>query len=248
MGGQNQAPGTSPITAVGTPQPATATSHVAQPQPLRASTPATLVASRKMSGAGTPKPSVGTPRPGSRAANTAHGAGGGVTTLPGAPVNTGVGAGAGVSRSMVPRPGSTVPRPGSTVPRPGSAVPAMKPVGTGLPQQQPPLHVSTPAEMRPGTPMDVDAGQRGKKRERDDALPNGVNPTPNPYGANGGTIGNGYANGASNGVPRPGAINAKAGTGNIRPRPIKKQRMVGSALRRPCLERVGSYGLFFCFF
>ncbi|KAF9485212.1 hypothetical protein BDN70DRAFT_903279 [Pholiota conissans] len=212
--------GTSPTTAVGTPQPASATSHVAQPQPVRASTPAAIAASRKLSGVGTPRPSVGTPRPGSRAANTAHTASVAATPSSGAPGHAGgVGGGAGVGQGRL----ST--RPGSAVPRPGSAVSAAKQAGVTLSQQQ---RVGTPAGVRPGTPMDVDAGQRGKKREREreDGLPNGVNSNSTAYGANGN--GNGHANGngpPNGGVPRPGAINAKAGTGNIRPRPIKKQRI-----------------------
>lgn len=65
-----------------------------------------------------------------------------------------------------------------------------------------------------------------------------VHTNPNSHGAvNGvGGVNGGYANGhgavtATNVVheqqPKPGVMNAKAGTGNIRPRPIKKQRMVG---------------------
>jgi hypothetical protein len=86
--------------------------------------------------------------------------------------------------------------------------------------------------------MDVDPSfHRGKKREREDGpVVNGlVHTNPNPHG---GVNGNGgYANGhgavAATSVvheqqqqPKPGVMNAKAGTGNIRPRPIKKQRMV----------------------
>jgi hypothetical protein len=65
-----------------------------------------------------------------------------------------------------------------------------------------------------------------------------VHTNPNPHGAaNGvGGVNGAYANGhgavAATSVvheqqqPKPGVMNAKAGTGNIRPRPIKKQRMV----------------------
>jgi len=87
--------------------------------------------------------------------------------------------------------------------------------------------------------MDVDPSfHRGKKREREDGpLVNGlVHANPNPYAvANGaGGINGGYENGhgavATMNVvheqPKPGVMNAKAGTGNIRPRPVKKQRMV----------------------
>jgi hypothetical protein len=88
--------------------------------------------------------------------------------------------------------------------------------------------------------MDVDPSfHRGMKREREDGpVVNGlVHPNPNPYAAVNGGVNGGYANGhgalaAANVVheqqqPKPGVMNAKAGTGNIRPRPIKKQRMVG---------------------
>lgn len=80
--------------------------------------------------------------------------------------------------------------------------------------------------------MEVDQ-QRGKKREREDGLPavNGAH-----VNVNGGVVTNGYANGGVNGVSNANgtvqqkaptiALNAKAGTGNVRPRPIKKQRVV----------------------
>jgi len=59
---------------------------------------------------------------------------------------------------------------------------------------------------------------RGKKREREDGtIPvNGVLPT----------VGSIYMNGVANGngVQK---MNAKAGLAAVRPRPIKKQRMVG---------------------
>lgn len=130
---------------------------------------------------GTPKQSVGTPRPGSAGA-----------------------------RPMV--------RVGSTLPKLESA--ASK---TSTPIQE---HTGTPVIMK-DTPMEVDQ-HRGKKREREEGLPmsNGVN-------VNGGAVQatiNGYTNGLSNtnGLVQPAvvAFNAKAGTGNVRPRPIKKQRMV----------------------
>ena len=63
-----------------------------------------------------------------------------------------------------------------------------------------------------------------------------VHANPNPYAAANGAGGmnGGYENGhgavgTTNVVhepPKPGVMNAKAGTGNIRPRPVKKQRMV----------------------
>jgi hypothetical protein len=101
--------------------------------------------------------------------------------------------------------------------------------------------------------MDVDSGQRGQKRVRDDATVGGtqnsyaVPPSsgkPQAYGAsgvaanghanangvnganvNGTTNVNGNVHGAVNGQARPPVMNAKAGSGGIRPRPIKKQRM-----------------------
>lgn len=184
-----------------------------------------------MTGGGTPKPAVGTPRPASRAMNTTPSMPGPVTASAGPPANaTGTGGNTnGVPRPAVPRPKSAVPRPGSTVPRPGSAVSAnrQQQLGSGLQPQR----TGTPAG-RPSTPMDVDAGQRGKKRERDDAgytngalqgsggAHNNSNGVPNGHG-------NGYTNGAQNGtaVPRPGLMNAKAGTGDIRPRPVKKRKV-----------------------
>jgi len=79
----------------------------------------------------------------------------------------------------------------------------------------------------------VDSGQRGKKRERDDSLPNGgMHAHGNPPTANNGMPnGNGYANAAPNGgmPPRPGVLNAKAGTGNIRPRKKPRIDMQGQA-------------------
>ncbi len=76
--------------------------------------------------------------------------------------------------------------------------------------------------------MEVDQ-QRGKKREREESttVVNGTHANGLP-GINGHM--NGGANGISNGVPQQKqisvALNSKAGTGNVRPRPIKKQRMV----------------------
>lgn len=140
--------------------------------------------------------------------------------------------------SSTTRPGSSVPRPGSAVPRPGTAVP--RPITAasnlvrppGLPQkpvaslQQPPNHLSTSAS----APVMSLAGQpstpRGIKRDRDDHA--GMH-TGNLV--NGAPVGNGYVKGPA--VPMPGAdikpiINARAGNAGIRPRPVKKQRMVRS--------------------
>jgi hypothetical protein len=142
--------------------------------------------------------------------------------------------------SSTPKPGLGTPRPGSTigsvsaapgagsnggsrpisaVPRPGSA--------TSKPATQSQGQLGTPVTTRT-TLMEVDQ-QRGKKREREESttVVNGAHANGLP-GING--YMNGGANGISNGLPQqkqiPVALNSKAGTGNVRPRPIKKQRMV----------------------
>jgi len=186
------------------PAPLPSTAASLQP-PVQAPIP------RKMSllqGQGVPRPGIGTPRPGSRPS----GAGG-----------TGGGA---------PRLTPTVPRPGSAVPKPTTITAAAVKQQT----QGPPV--------RTGTPMDVDSPSlhRGKKREREDGMNGVVHANPNAYAtANGAGVNGGYVNGtvaaATNVVPpqhqqqpqqpiRPGVVNAKAGAGNIHPRPVKKQRMV----------------------
>ncbi|KAF5327041.1 hypothetical protein D9619_004876 [Psilocybe cf. subviscida] len=269
--------------SVGTPRPSSAAGFASTPvsaQSIHAPTPITIP--RKTSSAGTPKSA--TPRPGSRAEARTPAPGVSAVSPIVAGLGSGVGAGTpapgagiagapprnGVPRSTVPRPGSTVPRPGSAVPRPGSAAAVAKkqqqlqsqtqtqaqgqqqrppqPQYNGLPQRP-----STPAH----TPMDVDSGQRGQKRIRDEGAVGGIqNPyavppnsgKPTGYGAptvasngysntngiNGANVNgatningnvNGSINGAVNGQVRPPVMNAKAGSGGIRPRPIKKQRM-----------------------
>jgi hypothetical protein len=125
--------------------------------------------------------------------------------------------------SMVPRPGSTVPRPGSAVPRPGSTAPRPSSTAPTLNIKQeplPPAMVSTPTNAS-------SESLRGKKREREDGIipVNGVPPPPES------TYMNGVVNG--NGVPKVPA-NAKAGLTGVRPRPVKKQRMVGPPLPLLC--------------
>jgi hypothetical protein len=270
-------------TSVGTPRPSSAAGFASTPvsaQSIHAPTPITIP--RKASTAGTPKSA--TPRPGSRAEARTPAPGVAAVPAAGAGIGSGVGNGTGtgtpapgagiagapprngVPRSTVPRPGVAVPRPGSTVPRPGSAA-AMAKKQQQL-QQQTQGQVQTQAQVqqqynglpqRPSTPahtpMDVDSGQRGQKRVRDEAAAGG---TLNPYavppnsgklagygapvvatngyvGANGvngananGTTnvnGNINGNGIVNGQVRPPMVNAKAGSGGVRPRPIKKQRM-----------------------
>ncbi|KIM39802.1 hypothetical protein M413DRAFT_19587 [Hebeloma cylindrosporum] len=201
--------------AAGTIPPSTAvmSTPISQPQPpVQAPIPRKMSASQ---GQSVPRPSIGTPRPGSRVGDAGAATG-------------------GVPKSTVPRPGSAVPRPGST-----TTAAVVKPGGVPLPGSKPQQVQGTPT--RTGTPMDVDPSfHRGKKREREDApLVNGlVHTNPNPYATANGTGGanGGYTNGhgvvaATNVVHeqqqqlKPGVMNAKAGTGNIRPRPVKKQRM-----------------------
>ncbi|GLB40408.1 putative alcohol dehydrogenase GroES-like domain [Lyophyllum shimeji] len=137
--------------------------------------------------------------------------------------------GSAAAKPAVARPGSTAPRPASAVPRPGSTKPSVPPI------QMPTARVATPLRSGttgPGTPLrstttvtptstnpyqpPIDSEKRGTKRERDDMLPavNGVGVT------------NGNGNVVVN-APKA-VVNAKAGTAGIRPRPIKKQRMVST--------------------
>jgi hypothetical protein len=93
--------------------------------------------------------------------------------------------------------------------------------------------------MRAGTPMNVDqVQQRGKKREREDGNVVGMNGVVNGAVPHSGIppvalavppaqapMTNGYVNG--NGIlPPKMVVNARAGTAGVRPRPIKKQKMV----------------------
>lgn len=212
---------------VGTPSSVSTPGH----PPIQAPIPTAANGVRRMSGAGgvgTPRLTVGTPRPGSTT----------TTTAAAAPPTTGVASGG--PRGAASRPTSTVPRPGSVVPRPGSAVPRP---GSGVPVKPPAVVQQQLPQVRPGTPMDVDQ-QRGKKREREETNGNGV-----VHGNGNGmpmVNGNGLLNGTGhpqhqqpkqqNGMvqAKPGVINAKAGTGNIRPRPMKKQRMVSNCTALKC--------------
>ncbi|KAH9481400.1 hypothetical protein JR316_0005926 [Psilocybe cubensis] len=219
-------------TGASTPQPSFAgttpgvsTPGVAQPQPVKAS----MQASAGVGGSGIKKPGgivpgrtgtprtaagagVGTPRPVSAAPQTTV-----AVPSPVIAAQASVGGGSGVAGgpATIPRSTSTIPRPGSAVPRPGSTVP--KPGSVPMKQQQP---------LRSGTPMDVDQ-QRGKKRERDDGgtVNGAVNGNGNGAHMNGHN-GHSTANGTQQFHPGHHALNSKAGTGNIRPRPIKKQRML----------------------
>ena len=212
-------PNFQPVAGTLPPSTAGASTPISQPQPpVQAPIPRKMSASQ---GQGVPRSSVGTPRPGSRVGEA----------------------------GAVPKSTSNVPRPGSTVPKPGSTTtaPVVKLGGVPLPGSKPQQVQVQGTPARTGTPMDVDPSfHRGKKREREDGpVVNGlVHTNPNPHGAaNGvGGINGGYANGhgavtATSVVhelqqPNPGVMNAKAGTGNIRPRPIKKQRMVSFIFSR----------------
>ena len=101
--------------------------------------------------------------------------------------------------SVVPPPSSAVPRSSS---RPSSTAPSLNL------QSQPSLAVSAPTNTNSDS-------LRGKKRERED----GINGVPPPADST-------YTNGVLNGN-RSQKMNAKVGFAGVRPRPIKKQRMVG---------------------
>lgn len=158
---------------------------------------------------GVATPVVSTPRPGLNVARPAI-----PTTVPAvAPVPVKVEAQTTLAQNVLSRPGSAVPRPKSTVPRPGSTKPTIV-AGQAAVSTPGVTNGSTP--LRSGTPMQVDQ-QRGTKREREDNV------------VNGSLVGNGHgpptiAAGASMMV-----IDAKAGVPGVRPRPIKKQRMVSAA-------------------
>ncbi|KAG6817669.1 hypothetical protein H0H87_005427 [Tephrocybe sp. NHM501043] len=183
---------------------------VAQPQPIPA--PPGSASNR-------PPMSNGTPRPGSTAPLARPTP---VTAGPTAPVQR--------PGSAVQRPGSTkppVPRTGSAVPRPGSAAPknALPPVETSTttPRIATPLRSAATSTVTPTSAIPYQTtfdDKRGMKRERDE-LPVTAPPPVNRMGAP-------HVNGNGNGVAAPpkAIINAKAGTAGIRPRPLKKQRMV----------------------
>ena len=106
----------------------------------------------------------------------------------------------------------------SVLPRPNQTKPAIPPV-------QVPGRVGTPlrsagtatptSAAQGGFPHPVDQEKRGKKRERDDVgtVPESIN-------------GVGAVNGGANTNPPKPILSAKAGMAGIRPRPMKKLRMV----------------------
>ncbi len=154
----------------------------------------------KMTGGGTPKPSAGTPRPSSRATNATPGLSNTATLSAGPPAGqTGTAGNSSGCATSQELPGQSQQFRGRAQRSRGldRRVSANKQAGAGLQQQR----TGTPAGVRPSTPMDVDSGQRGKKRERDDSLPNGgVHAHGNPHVVNNALPnGNGYANGAPNG-------------------------------------------------
>ncbi|KAL0954431.1 hypothetical protein HGRIS_003414 [Hohenbuehelia grisea] len=136
---------------------------------------------------------------------------------------------------------SGTPRPGSAVPRPGSARPPAAQLGQL--RSATPVGVASQGSVLPPGGIGSGGQARGIKREREDpALVNGatglrnglVNGTGTAgYGTNGVHTASGGLNGAA-----PGNTNAnlskvgvKAGLPGVRPRPVKKQRMVSDALR-----------------
>lgn len=182
-------------------------SPVEHPQPIEAPIPTSASGSHRPSGMSTPRPAgaatpaaIANPRPGSSTSNVPR---------PG---------------SAVPRPGSTVPRPGSTVPRPGSAAATRKTALIGQDTTRPSVQIpgGVPSPVKTTAPLISPTNlypseQRGKKRDRDEV---GV-----VVNTGLGATGNGNA-GTNGVVPSKAILNAKAGVAGIRPRPIKKQRMV----------------------
>jgi hypothetical protein len=145
--------------------------------------------------------------------------------------------GSTVANQTLGRPGSTVSKPGSTVPRPGSTKPVLAPVqvltgrvgtplrtggtGPGTPLRSAGTATPTSAVQNSfGYPMDQD--KRGKKRDRDDHAGVAVNGLPNINGNGNIGVVNSHTN------PPLAITNARAGMAGIRPRPVKKQRMVSA--------------------
>jgi len=144
--------------------------------------------------------------------------------------------------SATPRPaGASTPRPALPVTRPNSTKPILglapvqvpgpgtrvgTPLRTGTPTgphplSAPPLSASTltSAALPPVGGMAQQQEKRGKKREREEGN-GGVN------GSAGLSSGNWNSSAVTPAAPIPTAvIGARAGVGNVRPRPVKKQRM-----------------------
>lgn len=168
-------------------------------------------------GVTTPRPTgASTPRPSLNATRPSA-----PTTVPAvAPIPVKVEAQPTLVQNAVPRPGSAVPRPKSTVPRPGSTKP---PIVAGQ-------AAVTGTPLRSGTPMQVDQ-QRGMKREREDNVVNGT------------AVGNGHAPPTTAASASMMMVDAKPTFSGVRPRPIKKQRMVSATPFDVTLIRFPSWGL-----
>lgn len=142
-------------------------------------------------------------------------------------------AGPGTPRPVAgtPRPSAGTPRPTTVgTPRPGSTRPSLPPVvvagtpqrtGTGTPTSAYP-RTTTPHPLS-ATPLSA-GGERGVKREREREGP-----------ANGMPMQNGQI---QNGVqaPAPVIAAARAGIPGVRPRPVKKQRVVRGVVPAWCIH------------
>ncbi|KIL67626.1 hypothetical protein M378DRAFT_268788 [Amanita muscaria Koide BX008] len=201
------------------------TGSATQEQPAHSSMP-TTGQSRPHTAGGTSSNNTGTPRP----AGASSPRSGLVASRPGATITaTGVvptptpDKAHAQSPSTASRPESALPRLKSSVPRPGSTKPPVASVPTALAPSlaKPALNVPVPnaapvdPPLRSGTPMQVDQ-QRGIKREREDGFVNGV------------TVGHGPPATTITNAPSTVVVDAKAGIAGVRPRPIKKQRMVSA--------------------
>lgn len=110
----------------------------------------------------------------------------------------------GTPRTATPRTATPV-----VTPMQRTGTPLALPASANTPQQPPPLSQAQPPGQGPG--------KKGKKRDRERE----------ESGASGNSNASLVASaGQAEGQPRPVIANAKAGTAGIRPRPLKKQRMV----------------------
>ncbi|KAF9468038.1 hypothetical protein BDZ94DRAFT_1304781 [Collybia nuda] len=148
--------------------------------------------------------------------------------------------------------GSTVPRPGSAVPRPGSTKPTLAPVQVPVGRVSTPFRTgggSSGAPLRSAgtaTPTNttqnpfissMDHDKRGKKRDRDG--PSGI--------AVNGLMINGHGAGNLVNSHAHQTTNARAGMDGIRPRPVKKQRMVSVTVILSLLSPFLHLGRYFIF-
>ncbi|KAG5641235.1 hypothetical protein DXG03_005679 [Asterophora parasitica] len=202
---------------------------IAPPQPIQAPRP-TSASTASFNRPPQPSVSNGTPRPSSAASSRPTPPLTAATAVqrPGSTVPR---PGSAAPKLAVARPGSTVSRPGSTVPRPGSTKPVLPPVQLAVGRIATPLRsgaggpgtplrsatTATPTSANPYTQLP----SGGQKREREDSVTgtNGIGAT-NVDRSN-------IPPALANNVPKA-VMNAKAGTAGIRPRPVKKQRMVST--------------------